>query len=205
MEPRRQPLAALNDALLDAFRTRNDLARLVGLGLGEQLDNIAGGDNDAAVVFNLIEWAESRGRTLELAGAALAANPANAKLREAVAALGLPLPPLTPAQRLGSPALRPWLLGSGAGLLVALLVVGWLAYSQATSGLRIDAIRYYPTESTLDVQGAELGRDRRGDQPPDPYAVLDRAPFRTAVHCGTRRPDHATDTRYGDGDPRPAH
>ncbi len=156
MDPRRPLLAALHAALLDAFRTRSDLARLVGLGLGEHLDTIAGGENDAAVVFNLVEWADSHGRIEELAGAALAANPANPKLRAAVAALGLPVPPLTPGQRIRNPLLRPWLLGIGALLTLGLLALGGQFYRQTASGLRIDTIRYYPAESTLDVQVRNL-------------------------------------------------
>ncbi len=156
MDPRRGQLAALHSALLDAFRTRADLARMIGLGLGEQLDNIAGGDNDAAVVFNLLEWAESHGRTTELAGVALAANPGNSKLRAAAAGLGLPLPPLTTMQQLRRPTVWPWLVGTGGLLLLGLLTWVGLDYNAANSGLHIAAIRYYPAQSTLDIQVRNL-------------------------------------------------
>jgi len=202
VDPRRPLLVTLNGALLDAFRTRAALARLVGLGLGEQLDTIAGGDNNAAVVFNLIEWAESHGRTDALAGAALTANPANAKLRLAVAALGLPVPPLTPGQRLSNPLLRPWLLGSGVLLILGLLVAAGQSYRQTAGGLRIDTIRYYPAESTLDVQVRNLDA-AEGVISRLTLTVLDRAAFPPPDAAAP--PHHAAPARGSDADPRPAH
>ncbi|MCB0092943.1 MAG: hypothetical protein KDE54_33875, partial [Caldilineaceae bacterium] len=71
----------LQEALLAAFPTQSDLEQMVSFELGENLNVIAGGRNLSAVVFNLIGWAEARGRTQELISGALSANPGNLALK----------------------------------------------------------------------------------------------------------------------------
>ena len=71
----------LQEALLAAFPTQSDLEQMVSFELGENLNVIAGGRNLSAVVFNLIGWAEARGRTQELVSGALRANSGNPALK----------------------------------------------------------------------------------------------------------------------------
>ena len=52
----------LHDALLDAF-DRSTLDQMVRFELNENLGAIAGGGNLSDIAFNLIQWAERRGRT----------------------------------------------------------------------------------------------------------------------------------------------
>jgi hypothetical protein len=60
-------LKSLQEALLAAFPTRNKLASIVRLGLGENLEEIASASADLRdTVFKLIEWTESHGRLEEL-------------------------------------------------------------------------------------------------------------------------------------------
>ncbi|MEZ4710850.1 MAG: toll/interleukin-1 receptor domain-containing protein [Caldilineaceae bacterium] len=71
----------LQEALLAAFPTQDELEEMVSLELEENLNAIAGGRNLRAVVFNLIQWAEARGRTQELIDCALRANPTSPALK----------------------------------------------------------------------------------------------------------------------------
>ncbi len=71
----------LHYALLDAFRTRDDLARMVRFGLNENLDSITQGANQSAIVFELIQWAEAAGRTNELINRAIKQRPRNQSLQ----------------------------------------------------------------------------------------------------------------------------
>ena len=64
----------LHDAMLGAF-TQGELSMMVATELDENLDAIAGGNNLSEIVFNLIRWAERRGRTQELVQGAVNANP----------------------------------------------------------------------------------------------------------------------------------
>lgn len=70
----------LHNALLNAFPTADALARLVRFGLDENLENITSRGNLADRTFDLIEWAESQGRTLDLFRAARQEVPGNVAL-----------------------------------------------------------------------------------------------------------------------------
>ncbi len=70
----------LQEALLSAFPDRGDLERMVAWGLDKNLEAIAGSGPLDDVSFELIEWAESEGRTDELIKAAQEINPNNPDL-----------------------------------------------------------------------------------------------------------------------------
>lgn len=63
-------------ALLGAFDAA-ELAQMVKVALGEDLESIAGGGTLAAVAFNLIQWADRRDRVGDLVRAAQAQRPDN--------------------------------------------------------------------------------------------------------------------------------
>ncbi|MEM7130693.1 MAG: effector-associated domain EAD1-containing protein [Chloroflexota bacterium] len=71
----------LQDALRHAFLSTTELANMVWVALEEDLDAIAGGENRAQVIFNLLRWAEAQGRVAELIHGAATANPTNPQLR----------------------------------------------------------------------------------------------------------------------------
>jgi Effector-associated domain 1 len=70
----------LKDALSDAFRTKAKLQEFVKDELGENLDDIALGDDLKEIISKLIENADSRGWEVELIFAARESNPGNPKL-----------------------------------------------------------------------------------------------------------------------------
>ena len=72
-------LKQLHDALLGAFSLA-DLQQMVTFELNENLDAIAGGGNLSQTVFNLIQWAERRGRMVDLVQGAVNQNENNAEL-----------------------------------------------------------------------------------------------------------------------------
>jgi hypothetical protein len=80
-------LRRLHDALVDAFRSRNDLVRLVRFHLNENLETIVGAGPLSQTAFELIEWAQSRGRLGELLRGARAENSGNPLLAAIVAEL----------------------------------------------------------------------------------------------------------------------
>ena len=97
----------LQAALLAAFDAA-ELAQMVKVALGEDLASIAGGGTLAAVVFNLIQWAERRARVGDLVAAAQAQRPANDVFAGLAGELGgtaakaAPQPPAaTPPDRAG--------------------------------------------------------------------------------------------------------
>lgn len=92
-----QQIAQLRNALLDAYPTHAALREMVLEELNENLDAIAGGETLRSVVFSLITWAESTGRTLELVEGAYRHNDANPALREVAAAHGVAVSPQPPA------------------------------------------------------------------------------------------------------------
>ena len=69
-------LKQLHDALLGAFSLA-DLQQMVKFELDENLDAIAGGGNLSQTVFNLIQWAERRGRMENLVQGAVNQNENN--------------------------------------------------------------------------------------------------------------------------------
>lgn len=93
------------EALLSAFPNYGALAMMVSDGLNENLAVIAGGDGNPlnAVVFDLIGWAETQGRTDELLVAARLQNPRNPPLRMFAGQfnnLASPTPPQTELERM---------------------------------------------------------------------------------------------------------
>src|SRR5262245_5996259 len=77
----KEKFKALYDALLDGFPSEEELTRMIRFGLGERLKNIVLGDNIPDIVFELIDWAESKGRVEELVQAAREENPGNPLLK----------------------------------------------------------------------------------------------------------------------------
>ncbi len=73
---------ALHAALLHAFPSRSDLARMVRFSLSKNLDEITAQGNLADTVTELIKWAESCGRLETLLSGALSQNPDNALLQD---------------------------------------------------------------------------------------------------------------------------
>ena len=82
-------IAQLRNALLAAYPSHAALREMALEELNENLDAIAGGETLRAVVFSLITWAESTGRTLELIEGAYGHNPTNPALRDVAAAHGV--------------------------------------------------------------------------------------------------------------------
>ena len=66
---------------MSAFPSHTDLAMMVRFTLDENLNAIAGGENLSIAVFDLIQWAESRGYLLKLIDSAVEHNPGNEELR----------------------------------------------------------------------------------------------------------------------------
>src|ERR1051326_7115985 len=77
----KQQFKELHAALLSAFPTPARLEMMVKLGLDENLDAIAGGRDLTVITYELLGWAESRGRVEELIVAAVEGNPGNPELR----------------------------------------------------------------------------------------------------------------------------
>jgi hypothetical protein len=77
-------LKQLHTALLSGFPTVDDLKQMVRFELDERLEQIAGGQDLFDIVFNLIQWAEARGRLEQLIQAAQAWNAGNPQLQEFV-------------------------------------------------------------------------------------------------------------------------
>lgn len=97
MKLQRQQFTALRNALLQAFPSYPELAMVVREELDENLAAITGGDNLAVITFGLIQWAESRGRVLELLDALQRARPAQTafeRLAAELRAASAPEPPL---------------------------------------------------------------------------------------------------------------
>jgi hypothetical protein len=70
----------IQDALLDSFFNKSDLAQMVKRELGEDLDDIAGGENFKEITFNLLRWAETRDKVEILLEKAREYNPDNRSL-----------------------------------------------------------------------------------------------------------------------------
>jgi hypothetical protein len=85
----------LHDAILSAF-SRSDLEQLIRHELNEGLDAIAGSGPLSEVVFELILWADQRGRTEELIRAVQRARPVNPEIQSAAAVLLASLEVSTP-------------------------------------------------------------------------------------------------------------
>ncbi len=72
----------LQEALIDAYASRDALRMLVRIELEQNLDVIAGGENLRVLVFNLISWAEQTGAVVQLIDGACRQNSGNPKLRD---------------------------------------------------------------------------------------------------------------------------
>ncbi len=81
------------EALKHAFRSINDLRRMVLFELGKRLDEFADISNLNNAVFDLIQTAEAEGWVEELVYAARDSNPGNGQLRALAEQLGLAGPP----------------------------------------------------------------------------------------------------------------
>jgi hypothetical protein len=79
----------LYDALLSAFPTPTDLARMVAFGLNENLAQISTGSNLGEMALSLMTWAQAQGRMEDLVRAARQDNPGNAALQAFAQAAGL--------------------------------------------------------------------------------------------------------------------
>jgi Effector-associated domain 1 len=79
----------LYDALLSAFPTPADLARMVAFGLNTNLAQISTGSNLGDMTLSLITWAQAQGRMEDLVHAARQDNPGNAALQAFAQAAGV--------------------------------------------------------------------------------------------------------------------
>ncbi len=79
-----QQVHQIQEALLSAFRTKDQLSIMVRVQLDANLDAIAGGESLRVVVFNLVGWAERHGRVADLIGGANAEVPGNPELQQLV-------------------------------------------------------------------------------------------------------------------------
>jgi nucleoside phosphorylase len=81
--------AALEEALLDAFPSKDELARMIQYRLSKNLEAIALGDNLAIIVFKLIQAAQAQGWLETLIARAREANPENPVLAAFCQQIGL--------------------------------------------------------------------------------------------------------------------
>lgn len=82
-------LQQLHTALLGAYSSREALKRMLRFGLNVNLASIAEGGSMADTVFDVIQWADSRGQVDDLISAAFNANPGNPRLRALAQKAGL--------------------------------------------------------------------------------------------------------------------
>jgi tetratricopeptide (TPR) repeat protein len=76
-----QQAKQLERALMSAFPSIDDLARVVRFGLDKNLSEISESGSLKDTVFQLIQWAEAQGRVKDLIEAAYAENPGNPELQ----------------------------------------------------------------------------------------------------------------------------
>src|SRR5262245_23551259 len=74
----------VQDALLDAYATKDLLRIMVRVELDEKLESIADGENLRVLIFNLVTWAEQYGRVDDLIQGAYNHNPGNEALQQLV-------------------------------------------------------------------------------------------------------------------------
>ncbi len=74
----------IQEALIDAFPSKESLERMLDHELGKCLNEIAGGANLADIVFSLMKKARAHGWFEELIEAAHNSNPGNPKLKDIV-------------------------------------------------------------------------------------------------------------------------
>jgi formylglycine-generating enzyme required for sulfatase activity len=80
-----QKVQQICDALLDAYPTRDLLRMMVRVELDQNLEEIAGGENQSVAIFNLVSWAERNGQIDELIAGALKRTPGNEALKQLAA------------------------------------------------------------------------------------------------------------------------
>ncbi|MEZ4661075.1 MAG: effector-associated domain EAD1-containing protein [Caldilineaceae bacterium] len=68
------------EAMLDAFRSKEDLERMLKFSLDKNLNEITEDGDLRNMIFHLIDWAEAYGKVNELVQAAIQSNPDNPKL-----------------------------------------------------------------------------------------------------------------------------
>jgi formylglycine-generating enzyme required for sulfatase activity len=88
-----QKVQQICDALLDGYPTRDSLRIMVRIELDENLDEIAGGENQSVVIFNLVAWAERNGRVDDLIMRAHQRTPGNEALKRLAAEWRAQTPP----------------------------------------------------------------------------------------------------------------
>lgn len=72
----------LFEALLDGYKDNDQLKIMVKFKLGENLERISQKNNTEITIFNLIEWAETNDKVLDLILGAYERNPDNSKIKE---------------------------------------------------------------------------------------------------------------------------
>ncbi len=77
----RQQQEAFESALIKAFPTKAALERMLMHQMGENLEAVAGGGALRDIAFQLIQWASSCGRLVELIRGARSENPGNSELQ----------------------------------------------------------------------------------------------------------------------------
>jgi tetratricopeptide (TPR) repeat protein len=82
MEPTKEQWEQLHQALMSAFPDPDVLERMIRFKLGENLSEIAGGNDLGAITYNLLKWAVSHGRLEELIKGAREFNSGNPRLEE---------------------------------------------------------------------------------------------------------------------------
>lgn len=83
-----QQYKQLLDALVSAYPTRNTLAQMIFFELGENLDTIVGSGSLVDTTFDLIKWAEARGRLDDLIRGAARTNSGNSDLKAFIKDVG---------------------------------------------------------------------------------------------------------------------
>ncbi len=81
MKLKGQQLATLHAALLDAYRSQDELSQMLRLQMDENLEAVVGSSSLNEMIFKLINWAEARGRVREFVEGALSENPGNVALQ----------------------------------------------------------------------------------------------------------------------------
>lgn len=72
----------IHEALMNGYRSHSDLSRMVRINLDISLNEISTGKNLSETAFDLVNWADSRGKVSELIQSAYNDNPSNPKIRQ---------------------------------------------------------------------------------------------------------------------------
>jgi len=98
MELNGRQRAQFQQALLSAFPSKAKLQQMVSFELDWELDAVAGGQNQADIIFNLINHAKANGSLEALLAAAQTTNPGNPALRDFAQQIANPALPQNPKQ-----------------------------------------------------------------------------------------------------------